>query len=125
MCTYDRVRASGSKGSAYEIGGDGLGKERRLFENRQTAIFLIGFLACCVAVAAFRFAFYIWIIELGCAITCIAIFIFAVNIKDYTTDASSLCTGVGFLFTFAFEAAYLYIAARSGYALSGSWPSLS
>jgi two-component sensor histidine kinase len=93
---------------------DGLSDERRLRENRQTTIFLIGFLAFCIAAAAYSFAFYIWVIELGCVITCIAIFVFAFNIKDYTTDASSLSTGLGFLFTFAFEAAYLYAVSRSG-----------
>jgi two-component sensor histidine kinase len=92
---------------------DGLDQARRWKENRDTTVFFVGYLAFCALVALRSFVLYVWIIELGCAVILVAVFMFAYSIKDYSSDHSSLFAGVGFLFAFAFETAYFYVTARS------------
>lgn len=73
--------------------GDGLDPVRRDKDNRQTAIFLVSFLAFCAAVAVLRFDFYIWTIETCCGIIYVAIFMFAFSVRAYAEDSSSLYSG--------------------------------
>lgn len=75
---------------------------------------MLVFAAFCAIIAVFSFSFYIWAIELCCGVIYVAIFMFAYSTKDYSTDSSSLYSGIGFLFTFAFEAIYFYVIASSG-----------
>jgi two-component sensor histidine kinase len=100
--------------SEHTGGDDGLSLNRRKTENRLYTIFFLAFLAFCAAFALVKFSFYVWTIELACAVILVAIFMFAFNIKEYSVDSSSLYSGAGFLFTFVFAAAYLYITASSG-----------
>ena len=94
--------------------GDGLDLERRRIENRNTAVFLLLFVAFCAIIAYIAFPFYVLVIELCSGIIYIAIFMFAYSTKYYSTDSSSLYSGVGFLFTFAFEILYFYTIISSG-----------
>ena len=91
---------------------DGIDSTQRSRENRDTAVFFVGFLAFCVLVALRSFALFTWIIELGCAVILVSIFMFSYSIKNYSSEHSSLLSGVGFLFAFAFETGYFYITAR-------------
>jgi len=87
---------------------------QRRSENRNAAVFLVGFLVFCAVVAVVDFPFYTWTIELACAVVYVAIFMFAFSIKDYSSDSPSLFWGTSFLFTFVFEAVYFYLIAHGG-----------
>jgi two-component sensor histidine kinase len=108
----NKMSALGSQRAARRM-EDGLDEGRRARENRLTAIFLLGFLAFCAVVAALRFNFYIWIIELSCGVVYVAVFLFAFSIRDYSQDSSSLYSASCFLFTLGFEAAYCYLTLKS------------
>jgi two-component sensor histidine kinase len=113
MRLLESLHISGDRDSARRS-EDGLDEARRQRENRVASIFLLGFLAFCGALALADFGLYVWVIELACGFVYIAIFMFAFSIKDYSQDTSMLHSSTGFLFTFAFEAAYFYVIARSG-----------
>ncbi len=93
---------------------DGLDPGRRRRENRNTASFLLGFLALCGGLALYNAEFYFWTIELACGVVYVAIFMFALGIHDYSEDKSALLWGTTFLSTFVFDVFYGYVTTTSG-----------